>query len=73
MFLFSTVSRLTVVFTEYRIKGVQWDFSPGVKRPGREANNSPPSSADVKNNGVIPALPHMSSYAEENFIFLLFM
>jgi hypothetical protein len=26
-----------------------WDLSLGVKRPGREADHSPPSSADVKN------------------------
>jgi hypothetical protein len=24
-------------------------FTPGVKRPGREADNSPPSCAEVKN------------------------
>jgi hypothetical protein len=32
-------------------------FSPGVKQPGREANNSPPSSTEVKNGGAIPPLP----------------
>jgi hypothetical protein len=30
---------------------------PGVKRPGREADNSPPSNAEVKNGGAIPPLP----------------
>jgi hypothetical protein len=30
---------------------------PGVKRPGREADHSPQSSAGVKNGGVIPLLP----------------
>jgi hypothetical protein len=29
----------------------------GIKRPGREANHSPPSSAEVKNCGTIPPLP----------------
>jgi hypothetical protein len=36
-------------------------LSPGVKRPGREADHSPLSSAEVKNGGAIPPLPHMSS------------
>jgi hypothetical protein len=26
-----------------------WKFSPGIKRPGREADHSPPTSAEVKN------------------------
>jgi hypothetical protein len=30
---------------------------PGVKRLGREADRSPPSSAKVKNGGAIPPLP----------------
>jgi hypothetical protein len=33
------------------------DLSPGVKRQEREADYSPPSSADVKNGGAIPLLP----------------
>jgi hypothetical protein len=35
---------------------------PGVKRPGREANHSPPSRAKVKNVGTISPLPHTSSW-----------
>jgi hypothetical protein len=35
---------------------------PGVKRQGREANHSPPSSADVKKGGTVPPLPHMFSW-----------
>jgi hypothetical protein len=31
--------------------------SPRKKRPGCEANNSPPTSAKVKNCGAIPPLP----------------
>jgi hypothetical protein len=31
--------------------------SPGVKRPGSEADHSPPSSAGVKNGGAIPHSP----------------
>jgi hypothetical protein len=34
---------------------------PGVKRPGREADHSPPTSVEVKNGGSIPPLPHMCS------------
>jgi hypothetical protein len=30
---------------------------PGVKRPGRVADRSPPSSAEVKNGRAIPPLP----------------
>jgi hypothetical protein len=37
-------------------------FPPGGKRPGREADHSSPSSAEVKNGGAIPPLPHMSSW-----------
>jgi hypothetical protein len=34
----------------------------GVNWQGPEADLSPPSSAEVKNGGVIPPLPHMSSW-----------
>jgi hypothetical protein len=37
-------------------------LSPGAKRPGREADCSPPSTADVKNGGAIPALLNTSSW-----------
>jgi hypothetical protein len=33
----------------------------GVKATGHEADNSLPSSAEVKNVGAMPLLPHMSS------------
>jgi hypothetical protein len=39
-----------------------WALSMGVKWPGREADHSPPSSAEVKNGGAIPPLPHKSSW-----------
>jgi hypothetical protein len=29
-------------------------ISPGVERPGHEADHSPPSSAEVKNSGTVP-------------------
>jgi hypothetical protein len=37
-------------------------LSPGVKRPGREADHSPSSSAKVKNGGAKPPLPRMPSW-----------
>jgi hypothetical protein len=36
-------------------------FSLGVKRPGREADYSPPTSAEFKNGGAIPPIPHTLS------------
>jgi hypothetical protein len=36
--------------------------SPGVKRQRRVAHNSPPTSAEVKNGGVIFSLPYKSSW-----------
>jgi hypothetical protein len=33
----------------------------GVKQPGRQADHSAPSSAEVKNGGAMPSLTHMSS------------
>jgi hypothetical protein len=35
---------------------------PGLKRQGREADDSPPSSAEVKNCGAILPLPHTPSW-----------
>jgi len=35
--------------TQPLIQCVPWAFSPGVKRPVREADHSPPSNAEVKN------------------------
>jgi hypothetical protein len=44
---------------------IQWVpgvLSPVVNRQGREANHSPPSSAEVKNGGAIPPFLHMASW-----------
>jgi hypothetical protein len=38
------------------------DSSPGIKRLGHEADNSPPSSAETKNGEAITPLPHASSW-----------
>jgi hypothetical protein len=37
---------------------IQW--VPEVKRPGHEADSSPSSNAEVKNDGAITLLPHTS-------------
>jgi hypothetical protein len=39
---------------------IQW--LPGVKRQRREADHSPPTSAEVKNGGAIPPLSNTSSW-----------
>jgi hypothetical protein len=39
-----------------------------VKRPGREADHSPPSSAEVMNDGAILPLPHMPSWHSAQLI-----
>jgi hypothetical protein len=35
-------------------------FPTEVKRPGREADHSPLSNAEIKNGGAIPQVPHAS-------------
>jgi hypothetical protein len=42
--------------------GYQAFFSLGVKRPGLEANHSPPCSAEIKNGDAIPPLPKTCSW-----------
>jgi hypothetical protein len=48
IFLFTTASRPALGSTQPPIQWVRGAFSLGVKRPGREADHSPPSSAEVK-------------------------
>jgi hypothetical protein len=45
-----------------RLWGAAAVLSTGVKGPVREVDHSPPVSAEVKNSGAIPPLPHMSSW-----------
>jgi hypothetical protein len=59
IFLFSVAFR-PVHLASYPM-GIGGSFLE-VKRQGRKANYSPPSSAEVKNGGVIPPLPRMSSW-----------
>jgi hypothetical protein len=48
IFLFITASRTAVGSTQPPIQWVTGALSLGVKRPGREADHSPPPSAEVK-------------------------
>jgi hypothetical protein len=60
--LFSPSSRPTLEPTQPPIQWVEGALSPGVKRPGHEADYSPPANAKVKNCEAIPLLPHTSSW-----------
>jgi hypothetical protein len=62
IFLFSTAYRPALGPTHPPIQWVPGLRSPGVKRPDREADHSPPSSAEVNNGGAIPPPPRMSSW-----------
>jgi hypothetical protein len=48
IFLFTTASRTALGPTQPPIQWVPGALSLEVKRPGREADHSPPSSAEVK-------------------------
>jgi hypothetical protein len=48
IFLFTTASRTALDPTQLPIQWVPGASSLGVKRPGREADHSPPSSTEVK-------------------------
>jgi hypothetical protein len=61
-FVFSTESRLDLGPNQCPIKCVLGALPLHIKRPGLEADDSSPSSAEVKNSGIIIPLPHMSSW-----------
>jgi len=56
-FLFTTVSRPVLEPTQSHIHWVPGSLSLGVKRPGRKAGHSPPSSAEVKNAWSYTSIP----------------
>jgi hypothetical protein len=60
-FLYSAASRSTLEPTQPHIQWALGTIFPRVKLPEREADHSPPSSAEVKNSGAITPLPHTSS------------
>jgi hypothetical protein len=53
IFLFTTVSRPALEPTQPTIQWVPGALFLGVKQPGREANHSPTSSAEVKKGVVL--------------------
>jgi hypothetical protein len=57
IFFFTTASRTALEPTQPPIQWVQGVLSLGVKRPGREAGHSPPSSAEVKNEWSYTSTP----------------
>jgi hypothetical protein len=60
--LYPTESRHALAPTQPPTQWVEGPLSSEVERPGREADHSPPSSAEVKNSRAIPSLPHASSW-----------
>jgi hypothetical protein len=56
-FLFTTATRMALGPTQRPIQWVAWALSLGVKRPGREANHSSPSSAEVKKAWIYTSTP----------------
>jgi hypothetical protein len=49
------------------IQRVLGTLSPGLKRPGREADHSPPSCVEIKNAWRCTSTPHTSSWRDVNF------
>jgi hypothetical protein len=62
-FLFSTSSRPALGPTQPPIQWVPGALSPGVKRPGREADHPPPTSAEVKKILIYTSTPHYAFMA----------
>jgi hypothetical protein len=56
--LYYTVPRLTLRLTQTPIQWILWNFSSGVKRPGREADQYMPRSRMME---LLPLFPLMSS------------
>jgi hypothetical protein len=60
--LFSKSSTLTLEPTQTPTQWVSEALSPGVKRQGREADLSPPTSAEVKKIWIYTSTPHTPSW-----------
>jgi hypothetical protein len=56
-FHFSMSSRAALGLTQPPIQWVRKALSPGVKRPGRESDKSPPTTADAKKTWVYTSTP----------------
>jgi hypothetical protein len=63
IFLFTTASRPALGPTHPPIQWVPGALSLGVKRQGREADHSPPSSAEFKMRGAVRLLPQYAFMA----------
>jgi hypothetical protein len=61
--LFTTASRPALGPTQPPIQCVPGALSLGIKRPGREADHSPPSSVEVKNMWIFTSTPQYASMA----------
>jgi hypothetical protein len=78
IFLFTTVSETALGPTKPPIQWVTGTFSLGVNRPGREADHSPPSSAEVKDAWSYTSTPQYVFMAwclvkhRNNFTFYLY-
>jgi hypothetical protein len=59
-FLYSTASRPALVPIQPPTQWVPGTLSLGAQWMGRQADHSPTSSAEAKNAGTIPPLPHVS-------------
>jgi hypothetical protein len=79
IFLFTIASRTALGPTQPPIQWVPGALSRGIKRPGREADHSPPSSAEVKEWVELylhsPNTPTWRAQLKhrENFTFTLFI
>jgi hypothetical protein len=67
-FLFTTSCRLALWPNYYPIQWEPGPLSPGVKQPGREADNSPPTSVDVKNIWIYTSTPHTPSWHSASLV-----
>jgi hypothetical protein len=63
IFLLTTASRPVLEPTQPPIEWVPGALSLGVKRPGREADHSPSSSAEVKNAWIYTSTPQYAFVA----------
>jgi hypothetical protein len=62
IFLLSIAATPATGSTQPPIHWVLGALSLGVKKLEHEVDHSPLSSAEIKNGGAIPPLPHMSSW-----------
>jgi hypothetical protein len=63
-FLFPTLSRLALGPTQPPIKWVPGFLTAGVKRPGSESDNSPPTSAEIKKTWTYTFTPPYAFVAQ---------